>query len=103
MTEFIEIIRKGERKGIRIPKQNYECIAAFILEELESSDGEIQLGHLLDQANTKLGPVIRGDVHWHILHIKQHMEANRIIKSTIDRKRIQRIQLLKNGLKKTRV
>jgi hypothetical protein len=103
MTEFIEIVRKGERKGIRIAKQDYESVASFILEELKSSDGEILLGHLLDKANTKLGNTIRGDVYWYILNIKQHMEATRVIRSTIDRKRIQRIQLLKKGSEKKRV
>jgi hypothetical protein len=98
--EFIEIVRKGERRGVRIPRRNYEYVSTFILEELKLKDGEILLSHLLDNANLKLGSMIRGDIYWYILNIKQHLEANRIIKSTVDQKRVQRITLLKKRTEK---
>lgn len=93
-TQKISLWRPHGRKGPTVPKKEYNRIANEIVSEIKSNkDCEIDLGHLIDQIRTTLSQGFNGDIAWYFLNVKQDLEERGIIKTTINRDRVQIIRL----------
>lgn len=69
----------GRKKGATIPKVYYDALSAFIVTTLESKT-EIELNELIDLAKQEHGQLIKGEVSWFLLVVKNDLEARKVIK-----------------------
>jgi hypothetical protein len=69
----------GRKKGATIPKTYYDTLSAFIILTLEAKT-EIELNELIDLAREEHGTVIKGEISWYLLVVKNDLEARKVIK-----------------------
>jgi riboflavin synthase alpha subunit len=69
----------GRKKGATIPKEYYDTLSAFIINTLESKT-EVELNELIDLAKEEHGHLIKGEISWFLLVVKNDLEARKVIK-----------------------
>ncbi len=88
--------RHNNRKGPAVLRKNYDTVASTIISEIQSrNNGEIDLCHLIDQIRYTLSSNFQGNIDWYLLHVKQDLEARGIIRTYVNRDRVQTISLNK--------
>jgi len=93
----IRLWRLKDGLGPMIPRKNYEHVASRIIYEVKSSrKGQIDLSHLIDLLQYPDASGMEGDIGWYILQVKQDLEARGIIKTFVNRDRVQTISLTKS-------
>ena len=71
------ILMSGEKRAM-MPQQYYEQLCHFIIESLEAQKSVPFFG-LLDQAEQNFAKEIKGNLSWYLLHVKQDLQARKII------------------------
>lgn len=86
--ELIWTFKGDGRKGIQMPKKNYESLVNFILNSVEDNE-ELTLNALLESAQTEISDSLDGDIAWYVLQVKLDLETRdyiRLVPSPINKR-----------------
>ena len=74
-----QILNYNGKKGVLLPEQEYEEMKAFIISMVETRS-EVSLAFLMHKAQEDQQMYPNGNALWHLLKVKQDLEARGIIK-----------------------
>jgi hypothetical protein len=102
--ETIVTLRPDGKKGVVMPKQNYDEISTIVLSILDTEEETFTLHALLERAQDNLPDMIDSDVSWYVLQVKLDLEARGLIKVVTPpyKKRLFLLKLTRQGTKQLR-
>ena len=101
MPEKIQLLGIETRKINYITKEQYDHIAECILSAIDQEEnGIIALSDLIEHTYQKLSPQFHGDIPWHLLQVKQDLQARGHIKMFFGNDRRQFIERTKDRKRK---
>lgn len=87
------------RKGATILLEHYKQLADCIVSIIKSSSSyEVTLSELIEQVHTRLSGTIKFNLEWHLLNVKQDLEARGVIKTMVRPSRVQYIRMKRRGV-----
>ena len=85
MSDKVQLLGIETRRASYVSREQYDRIVECILSSIdEKENGIIALSDLIERTYQKLAPPFRGDIPWHLLHIKQDLQARGAIKMFFD-------------------
>lgn len=97
----IEMLLPKNKKGAVILLKYYTQLTDCIIATIQRGDnGEVTLHELIEQVQTNLSGIFRSNLWWHLLHVKQDLEARGVIKTMVNHNRTPIIRLKRKGLLK---
>jgi hypothetical protein len=101
MSDKVQLLRIERQSTNYISKEHYDCIAECILSAIdERENGVIALSDLIEHTHQKLSLKFHGDIPWHLIQVKQDLQARGIIKTFFGIDKRQLIERIKNRKKK---
>jgi len=92
--ETIELMLPKNRRGAVIALRYYNQVKDCIIGTIQSAVGqEITLNELIFCVHLQLSNSIKSNLAWYLLQVKQDLEARKMIRTTLDRGRVQYIRI----------